>query len=214
MLKIFKFIRCFLYFLERSVYFLVRSVYFLVRSERNYPRIFWLCTCLFGFYIFHEPVTTSSQSQIVMEEVRGGGSKSDSSSFSILTPTNPSFVTPICLSKKKNFDPAFHRRLEKYFPDSKGRMDYQKRQEKFYKLAMKRKRELIRTKMPDKKSYYTKEELDAMDYFHGTGFYKKLQDPEVRPNIFDTRQSFLRKMHNPIELDNFLKYFNSKNKKN
>ena len=73
MLKIFKFIGC-----------------FLERSERNYPRIFWLCTSLLGFCIFHEPVTTSSQSQIVIEQVRisrGGGSKSDSSSF--VTPTNP-----------------------------------------------------------------------------------------------------------------------------
>ena len=71
MLKIFKFIGC-----------------FLERSERNYPRIFWLCTSLLGFYIFHEPVTTSSQSQIVIEQIsRGGGSKSDSNSF--ITPTKP-----------------------------------------------------------------------------------------------------------------------------
>ena len=27
--------------------------------------------------------------------------------------------------------------------------------------------------MLDKKFYYTKKELDAMDYFHGTGFYKQ-----------------------------------------
>ena len=184
MLKIFKFIGC-----------------FLERSERNYPRIFWLCTSLLGFCIFHEPVTTSSQSQIVIEQVRisrGGGSKSDSSSF----------VTPICLSKRKNFDLAFHRRLEQYFPDWKERIDYQKKQEKFYKLAMKRKKELKRLRVLDKKSYYTKEELDAMDYFYGTGFYQKQQDPEVKPNIFDTRQSFLRKMHDPIALDNFLDSFN------
>ena len=73
MLKIFKFIGS-----------------FLERSKRNYPRIFWLCTYLLGFFIFHEPVTTSSQSQLVIEQVdilRGGESKSDSSSF--VTPTNP-----------------------------------------------------------------------------------------------------------------------------
>jgi len=72
MLKIFKFISC-----------------FLERSETNSPRIFWLCTSLLRFYIFHEPVTTSSQSQIVIEQVRisrGGESKSDSSSI----------VKPIC----------------------------------------------------------------------------------------------------------------------
>jgi len=73
MLKIFKFIGS-----------------FLERSERNYPRIFWLCTSLLGFFIFHEPVTTSSQSQLVIEQIhilRGAGSQSDSSLF--VTPTNP-----------------------------------------------------------------------------------------------------------------------------
>ena len=49
---------------------------------------------------------------------RGDGSKSDLSSF----------VTPICLSKRKKFDLAFHRRLERYFPDWKEQMDYQKKQ--------------------------------------------------------------------------------------
>ena len=44
-------------------------------------------------------------------------------------------------------------------------MDYKKKQEKFYKLAMKRKKELKRLRVLDKKSYYTNEELDAMDYF-------------------------------------------------
>jgi hypothetical protein len=61
MLKIFKFIGS-----------------FLERSERNYPRILWLCTSLLGFFIFHEPVTTSSQSQVVIEQVRGGTKNSDS----------------------------------------------------------------------------------------------------------------------------------------
>jgi len=77
-------------------------------------------------------------------------------------------------------------------------MDFQRNQEKFYKLAIKKKEELARTRTSDKKSYYTKEELDAMDYFHGTGFYQKYQDPEVKPNIFYTRQSFLIKMHDHV----------------
>ena len=75
---------------------------------------------------------------------------------------------------------------------------------------MKRRKELKRVRIIDKKSYYTKEELDAMDYFHGTGFYQKQQDPEVKPNIFDTRQSFLLKMHDPVLRNNFLNSFNSK----
>ena len=64
--------------------------------------------------------------------------------------------------------------------------------------------------MKDKKSYYTKEKLDAIDYFDGTGFYQKQQNPEVKPNIFDTRQSFLLKMHDPVLRNNFLNSFKSK----
>ena len=181
MLKIFKFIGC-----------------FLERSERNYPRIFWLYTSLLGFCIFHEPVTTSSQSQIVIEQVcisRGGGSKSDSSSF----------VTPICLSKRKNFDPAFHRRLEKW----SGRMAFQKKQEELYKLAMQKKREALRLGLKENFNRTAKEQ-DAVDYFNGTGIYAKYQDIRTKPNIFDTRQSFLLKMHDPVLRNNFLNSFNSK----
>jgi hypothetical protein len=183
MLKIFKFIGS-----------------FLERSERNYPRIFWLCTSLLGFFIFHEPVTTSSQSQLVIEQVeilRGGESKSDSSSF----------VTPICLSERKNFDPAFHRRLVKHFPDWSGRMAFQKKQEGFYKSAMQKKREALRLRLKENFSR-TSEEQDAVNYFNGTGIYAKFQDIKTKPNIFDTRQSFLRKMHDPIAQDNFIDSFN------
>ena len=88
--------------------------------------------------------------------------------------------------KKEKIDLSFHRRLKQHFPDWNERMDYQKKQEKFYKLAMKRKKELKRLRVLDKKSYYTKEELDAMNYFQGTGFYIKYQDLKVKPNIFDT----------------------------
>lgn len=168
MLKIFKFIGC-----------------FLERSERNYPRIFWFSTSLLGFYIFHEPVTTSSQSQIVIEQIsRGGGSKSDS-----------------------NFDPAFHRRLEKYFPDWSERMAFQKKQEELYKLAMQKKREALKLRLKENFNRTAKEQ-DAVDYFNGRGIYAKYQDIRTKPNRFDTRQSFLRKMHDPIALNNFLDSFN------
>jgi len=90
-------------------------------------------------------------------------------------------------------------------------MDYQKKQEKSYKLAMKRKKELKRLRVLDKKSYYTKEELDAMNYFQGTGFYITYQDPKVKPNIFDTRQSFLLKMHDDKLRNEFLDSFNRRN---
>ena len=114
--------------------------------------------------------------------------------------------------KSKKFNIVFHRRLEKYFPDWKERMDYQKKQEEFYKSAMKRKKEIKRIRLLDNKNYYTKEELDAMDYFNGTSFYQKKQDPKQKPNIFDTRQTFLLKMHNPILRNNFLNSLNSRSR--
>jgi hypothetical protein len=183
--------------------------YFLERSERSYPRIFWFCTLL-GALLFNESVQTFSQSQrtqtlTLIERntasvlaINSGGGQSGS------------FVLQTGLGKRKKFNIVFHRRLEQYFPDWKERMDYQKKQEEYYKLAMKRRKELKTLRLLDKKYYYTKEELDAMDYFHGTGFYQQYQDPEFKPNIFDTRQTFLLKMHDPVLRNNFLNSFNSK----
>ena len=91
-------------------------------------------------------------------------------------------------------------------------MDYQKKQEEFYKSAMKRKKEIKRLRILDNKKFYTKEKLDAMDYFNGNGFYKKEQDPKQKPNIFDTRQTFLLKMHNPILRNNFLNSLNGRSR--
>jgi hypothetical protein len=106
--------------------------------ERNYPRIFWLCTSLLGFFLFHEPVQTSSQSQVVIEQLRGGTRDSEKIN---------SLNKQICLRKRKNFDPAFHRRLKKYFPDWDERMAFQKKQEGFYKSAMQKKREALRLRL-------------------------------------------------------------------
>ena len=110
---------------------------------------------------------------------------------------------------KKKFDAAFHRRLEQHFPDWQGRIDSQRKQEKFYKSARMRKAELRRLRMIDRPSLYTKEELDAMDYFRGTGFYARQQDPKMKPNMYDTRQSFLLKMHDDQMRNDFLNSFNS-----
>lgn len=82
-------------------------------------------------------------------------------------------------------------------------MNYQKKQEELYKSAMRKKREALKIRV--KKNFNrTPEEQDAVDYFHGTGIYAKFQDPKTEPNRFDTRQSFLRKMHDPELRNNFL----------
>ena len=76
---------------------------------------------------------------------------------------------------------------------------------------MRKKRGIQRLKIKETPDLYTKEELDVINYFQGTGFYPKHQDPKTEPNIFDTRQSFLLKMHDRESLKNFLNSFNRRN---
>ena len=61
-----------------------------------------------------------------------------------------------------------------------------------------------RLRLLDNKNHYTKEELDA-DYFQGNGIYAKYQDKRTKQNIFDTRQSFLLKMHDNKLRNDFFK---------
>ena len=110
--------------------------------------------------------------------------------------------------KRENFDIAFHRRLEQHFPDWKERMDYQKRQEEIYKSAMRKRNEIKRLRLLENSDFYTKEELDAIAYFEGTGKYAEYQDLRTKPNIFDSRQSFLLKMHDESLRNEFLNSFN------
>ena len=79
-----------------------------------------------------------------------------------------------------------------------------KKTRKLYKSVVKKQIQLKRLRIKDTSSFCTKEELDAINYFHGTGFYAKTQDSSIKPNIFDTRQSFLMKMHDPVMRKNFL----------
>jgi hypothetical protein len=92
-------------------------------------------------------------------------------------------------------------------------MDYQKKQEELYKAVMRKRREAIIIRLPENFNR-THEEQDAINYFHGTGIYAQYQDPETKPNTFDTRQSFLLKMHDPILRRNFLNSLNSLDEKN
>jgi hypothetical protein len=155
--------------------------------ERNYSRIFWFCISFLGFFLFHEPIQNPSQSQVGIEQVRGRAKDSE---------------------KIKNFEPTFHRRLEKYFPDWEERIAYKKSQTEFYKSAMRKKKEIIKLRMVDDLNFYSEKELDAINYFKGKSFYARCQDPSVAPNIYDTRQSFLLKMHDISFREKFLQSFN------
>lgn len=153
--------------------------------------------CSIGLYIFFSAgfgalfPESPSQSHVVIQQVRGGGIED----------------YPF-LGKRKKFDLRFHRKLEQHFPDDDRRMEYQKKQEKFFKSAMRKKREMRILRMKEDPKFYTKEELDAMDYFQGNGIYAKYQDKREKYNIFDTRQSFLLKMHDEKVRTDFLNNLN------
>lgn len=153
---------------------------------------------LMAIFIFNSLVTDPS-------EILVNSTSSNSDLNEIVLVKNPS------IRNKKKFDLSLHRKLEKHFPDWNQRINYQKKQENFYKSAMKKQAALRRTRMMDKRNHYTKEELDAIAYFQGTGFYAKQQDPKMKPNIYNTRQSFLLKMHDDQVRDEFLASFNRKN---
>jgi hypothetical protein len=108
----------------------------------------------------------------------------------------------------QKLDLDLHRRLERYFPDWEERMAYQEKQAKFYKSAMRKKKEIIKLRMIDDSSLYSEKEFDSINYFEGKGYYARCQDPSVAPNIFDTRQSLLLKMHDTSAREKFLKSFN------
>lgn len=114
---------------------------------------------------------------------------------------------PLFSAKREKFDIILHAKLMATFPDWPARMNYQRNQEEYYKSVIGKQIQLKRLRIKDTSGFYTKEELDAINYFHGKGFYAKQQDPTMKPNIFDTRQSFLKKMHNPVMRRNFIKSF-------
>jgi len=51
----------------------------------------------------------------------------------------------------------------------------------------------------------------VVDYLHGRGTCEKFQDLKTRPNLYDTRQTFLKKMENPEMRQKFLESYNQRN---
>jgi hypothetical protein len=101
----------------------------------------------------------------------------------------------------------FHRILQKGFPDAKGRVEYEKKQRDIYNSAQ-NKLKMSPLGLSSSKEFFSAEEKDAIAYFEGTGFYHYYQKIEKTPNIFDTRETFLLKMHNPQIRNNFLDALN------
>ena len=114
-------------------------------------------------------------------------------------------------AKPKNFDKNFHRILQKGFPDWEGRMEYEKKQRDIYNSAQ-NKLKISPLELSSSKEFFSAEEKDAIAYFEGTGFYQYYQKIEKRPNIYDTRETFLLKMHDQYARDKFLNSLQLKSK--
>ena len=104
-----------------------------------------------------------------------------------------------------NFDKNFHKILRKGFPDSKRRIEFEKSQLEFYNSARSKLYRAPTLSMKDKMRLLSPEEHDAINYFIGQGLYRSQQYFRTEPNIFDTRESFLIKMHNESNRNRFLK---------
>ena len=118
------------------------------------------------------------------------------------------------ISLPQSLEQTINRRemLIKHFPDWEERMDYQKKQEKFYRSGLARIAEAKRSRVKFK---LTKQEQDAFDYFNGQKFYKYYQNLKTPPNIFHTRWSFLLKVEkNKNMRENFLKNYNRRKSEN
>ena len=60
-------------------------------------------------------------------------------------------------AKKEKLDIVLHIKLMKIFPDWPARINYQKKQEEFYKSAIKKQTQLTRLRIKDTSGFYTKE---------------------------------------------------------
>jgi hypothetical protein len=83
-----------------------------------------------------------------------------------------------------NLDKNFHRILQKGFPDSKRRVEFEESQRKFYNSARSKLYETPTLTMQDKKKLLSPEEEDAINYFTGQLFYRSQQDFRTKPNMF------------------------------
>jgi hypothetical protein len=197
--------------------------YFLEYSERTNPN-FWLFTVLFVIilnflalnlgYSIQSPTTKPSIEKTVAGQTAlriCGGDGVATGGFPSYTEQKISKIRSS--SDKPGFVGSIGKKilLEKLFPDWPERVDFQNKQQKFFESGRKKQ---ISAKRVRRKIQLTPEEQDAFNYFSRTGFYKNYQSSKTSPNIFDTRESFLKKMNNREMRTNFLNSYNNRFKKN
>jgi len=77
---------------------------------------------------------------------------------------------------------SFREMLKKHFPDFNERINYQKKQAKFYRSALNKISEAKRVGMSNSLKL-TSQEQDALDYYNGKNFYSSYQNVKTSPLI-------------------------------
>jgi hypothetical protein len=107
----------------------------------------------------------------------------------------------------------FQEMLARHFPDWDKRLSVEKEQAIIYNKAIKKLKanKNFNPLLENTEKGLTDEEKFSLDYFYGRGICEKLQDPKTSPNIYDTRQTFLKKMENQEMRQKFLESYNQRN---
>lgn len=135
----------------------------------------------------------------------------------VLTISQPSNMCAIQLSggsdSKRDkpldyrFDEDLHSKWYYTFPDMLSRTKYESKQIKIVQ-GWNKKCEEARKFSTRKPLKPTQEEQNAIDYFNGTGMFSNYQKLSTPPNKYDTRNSFVKKMHSRSVREKFFqRYF-------
>ena len=156
----------------------------------------WMLVLFIGWLIV-SPVpnpnrTSNQQPSETIYKVSGGGQDEPKSSTSQLKSVPE--IKSVSQNSKTSLEPKeFREMLARYFPDWDARLSVEKQQAIIYNKATKKLKAYKNfnplLKNPEK--LLTDDEKFAIDYFHGRGTCEKFQDPKTRPNLYDSRQTFL-----------------------
>ena len=109
-----------------------------------------------------------------------------------------------------NFNTQFHKLLKSNFLEWKERAEYERVHRKLYDKAHIKIR-MYKFFSNDLDKILTSEEIDAVNYVLDWGIYKYSRHYGQKISIFDTKESFLFKMHNEHKRNAFLKTYEYRN---
>ena len=187
--------------------------------EKYEPSNFWLCSIglYFSFSAGFGALFPESPSYVVIEQVcisRGGGGGEYEPKSSTSQLRGVPEIKSVSKNSKTSLEPKeFREMLARYFPDWDARLSVEKQQAIIYNKATKKLKAYknLNPLLKNPEKLLTDDERFAIDYFHGRGTCEKFQDPKTQPNLYNTRQTFLKKMENQEMRQKFLESYNRRN---